>query len=66
MASFIGIVSPRGKPLTPTTRAGRVRHLLKNGQARIISHHPFTLQTQRPWPHATGPIRRRFVHCIPV
>ena len=44
MASFIGIVSVSGHPLTPTTRAGRVRHLLKNGQARIISHQPFAIQ----------------------
>lgn len=44
MASFIGIVSASGQPLTPTTRTGRVRHLLKNGQARIISHQPFAIQ----------------------
>ena len=44
MASVIGVVSATGKPLTPTTRAGRVRHLLKSGQARIISHQPFAIQ----------------------
>ena len=28
----------------PTSRFGRVRHLLQSGQARIISHDPFAIQ----------------------
>lgn len=28
----------------PTIRLGRVRHLLKDGKAKIIKHHPFTIQ----------------------
>lgn len=28
----------------PTFRLGKVRHLLKNGRAKIVKHHPFTIQ----------------------
>lgn len=28
----------------PTIRLGKVRHLLKDGKAKIIKHHPFTIQ----------------------
>ena len=44
MSTPVAIVSPSGQPLMPTWRFGRVRHLLKTGQARIISHDPFAIQ----------------------
>ena len=44
MPAPVGIVSHSGRPLMPTRRFGRVRHLLKSGQARIISHDPFAIQ----------------------
>ena len=40
----IFVISASGKPLAPTRRPGRVRHLLKNGKARIYCYEPFTIQ----------------------
>ena len=44
MSTPVAIVSSSGRPLMPTGRFGRVRHLLKSSQARIISHDPFAIQ----------------------
>jgi len=44
MPTPVAMVSPSGRPLMPTSRFGRVRHLLQSGQARIISHDPFAIQ----------------------
>lgn len=41
---FINVVSKSGKPLAPTKRPGRVRHLLREGKAKIICYDPFTIQ----------------------
>ncbi|MGB9887093.1 MAG: RNA-guided endonuclease IscB [Moorellales bacterium] len=41
---LINVVSKSGKPLAPTRRPGRVRHLLKEGNAKIICYDPFTIQ----------------------
>lgn len=54
MSPVIAVVSPNGKPLTPTTRAGRVRHLLKSGRARIISYDPFGIQLQYDTPEVVS------------
>jgi len=32
------------KPLMPTKRHGKVRHLLKNGEAKVVKRNPFTIQ----------------------
>jgi len=32
------------KPLMPTKRHGRVRHLLENGEAKVVKRTPFTIQ----------------------
>lgn len=40
----IFVLSKDGKRLMPTIRPGKVRHLLKDGKAKIISHQPFTIQ----------------------
>lgn len=40
----IFVVSQSGKPLAPTRRPGRVRHLLTDGRAQIICRDPFTIQ----------------------
>jgi len=37
-------MSVNGKYLMPTNRCGHVRHLLKDGKAKIVSRHPFTIQ----------------------
>jgi len=42
--SAVYVVSANGKCLMPTNRCGHVRHLLKDGKAKIISRHPFTIQ----------------------
>ena len=38
------VISREGKPLDPTKRAGKVRRLLKSGQAKVIHRKPFTIQ----------------------
>src|SRR5436305_9448373 len=38
------VVSKEGKPLDPTKRAGKVRRLLKSGQAKVLRRKPFTIQ----------------------
>ena len=37
----IGVISKDGQPLMPTKRYGKVRHMLKNGEAKIIKRDPF-------------------------
>lgn len=44
MVIYIYVLSPDGKPLMPTRRWGRVRHLLKEGKAKIVSRNPLTIQ----------------------
>jgi hypothetical protein len=38
------VVSKEGKPLMPTKRYGKVRHMLRSGKAEIISYEPFTIR----------------------
>ena len=38
------VISNNGERLMPTFRLGKVRRLLKDGKAKIINHHPFTIQ----------------------
>ena len=42
------VVSASGKLLEPTDRHGRVKHLLRDGKARVITKKPFTIQLQYP------------------
>ena len=44
MSTCACILSKNGERLMPTIRLGKVRHLLKDGKARIVKHHPFTIQ----------------------
>lgn len=44
MSTCVCVLSNSGERLMPTIRLGRVRHLLKDGKAKIIKHHPFTIQ----------------------
>ncbi|MBF0226466.1 MAG: HNH endonuclease [Desulfobacterales bacterium] len=41
---MIYVISKNGKPLMPTKRHGKVRHLLNDGMAKVISTKPFTIQ----------------------
>ena len=38
------VLSNSGERLMPTFRLGNVRRLLKDGKAKIVKHHPFTIQ----------------------
>lgn len=41
---MVYVLSKNGQPLMPTNRHGKVRHLLKDGKAKIINRCPFTIQ----------------------
>lgn len=41
---FVYVISKTGQPLMPTRRFGNVRRLLKNKQAKVVSHCPFTIK----------------------
>lgn len=41
---MIFVLSKDGKPLYPTDRYGKVRHLLRDKAAKIVSYKPFTIQ----------------------
>lgn len=41
---MVYVISKKGFPLMPTKRSGKVRHLLKEGKAIIITYEPFTIQ----------------------
>lgn len=44
MDNGIFVISNTGERLMPTFRPGRVRHLLKDGKAKIVKRNPFTIQ----------------------
>ena len=41
---LIYVLDVNCSPLMPTQRPGRVRHLLKDGKAKIVNYEPFTIQ----------------------
>lgn len=43
-ARMVYVLSKDGQPLMPTNRHGKVRHLLKDGQAKVVKRCPFTIQ----------------------
>ncbi|MBF0226069.1 MAG: HNH endonuclease [Desulfobacterales bacterium] len=53
---MIYVLGKNGKPLMPTKRHGKVRHLLKSGKAKIISVKPFTIQLLYETTEYTQPI----------
>ena len=42
--TMVYVLNASGKPLMPTKRHGRVKHLLKQGRAKVIKREPFTVQ----------------------
>lgn len=44
MGTCVCVISMNGERLMPTFRLGKVRHRLKDGKAKIVKHHPFTIQ----------------------
>ena len=41
---LVYVLAKDEKPLMPTTRLGKVRHLLKDGKAKVVRHCPFTIK----------------------
>lgn len=41
---MVCVLNKDGVPLMPTERHGKVRHLLKDGKAKVVSARPFTIQ----------------------
>ena len=41
---MIYVLSSSGKPLMPTEKYGKVRHMLKDGRAKVVKRTPFTIQ----------------------
>lgn len=41
---MVYVLSKEGKPLTPTTRHGKVRRMLNEGKAKVVQRSPFTIQ----------------------
>ena len=40
---MVYVLNKDGQPLMPTSRCGKVRHLLKDGEAKVIKRCPFTI-----------------------
>lgn len=53
---LIYILSKDGEPLMPTKRKAAVRKWLKNNEAKIVSHRPFTIQFLKETETNTQPI----------
>jgi hypothetical protein len=41
---MVYVLSRDGKPLMPTERHGKVRHLLNDGKAKVVRREPFTIK----------------------
>lgn len=41
---MVYVLNKNGKPLMPTKRYGKVKHLLKSGLAKVVKREPFTIQ----------------------
>ena len=41
---MVYVLNQNGQPLMPTSRYGKVRHLLKDGRAKVVRRCPFTIQ----------------------
>lgn len=41
---MVYIINKDGKPLMPTKRHGKVKHLLRSGKAKVVQRTPFTIQ----------------------
>ena len=44
---MIYVLNSKGEPLMPTSRQGKVRHLLKEHKAKVVSKCPFTIQLSK-------------------
>ena len=53
---MVYVLNKDGHPLMPTSRHGKVRHLLKQGKAKVIKRCPFTIQLLYNSTNYTQPI----------
>ena len=59
--NYVYVLGPDGKPLMPTTRYGKVRRMLKSGQAVPVTTVPFTIQlTYTPQTSVCQPVTAGF------
>ena len=50
---MVYVLNIDGQPLMPTTRHGKVKHLLKDGKAKIVKRCPFTIKLLYETPNCT-------------
>lgn len=48
---MVYVLASDGSPLMPTKRHGKVRHMLKDGRAKVVRREPFTIQLTYDTPH---------------
>ena len=53
---YIYVQAQDGTPLMPTQRAGKVRRMLRDGRAVIVSHTPFAIRLTYDTTHHTQPV----------
>ena len=41
---MVYVLDKNGRPLMPTNRHGKVKHLLKDGKAKVVKRCPFTIK----------------------
>ena len=52
--NYVYVLDPDGKPMMPTTRFGKVRRMLRSGEAKAVTTRPFTIRlTYWPKTHET-------------
>ena len=53
---LVYVLNVNGQPLMPTSRCGKVKHLLKEGKAKVVCRCPFTIQLTYECGNYTQPI----------
>lgn len=53
---LVYVLNVNGQPLMPTSRCGKVKHLLKEGKAKVVRRCPFTIQLTYECGNYTQPI----------
>lgn len=56
MSNYVYVVDKHGKPLMPTKRFGKVRHLLDDSKAVVINTKPFTIRLKYESTHYIQPV----------
>ncbi len=56
MENLVYVLDKDGKPLMPTQRFGKVRRMLKSGEAIPVRKHPFTIQLTYESTHYKQPV----------